>query len=166
MVRSVWGGKGRRGELHSDRAHGGVNGGGKLLYMRGEGLERPFIGKRSGKREARQAGLGFGVATGGDEPQRRGGDRDTGERLWQRTSAVARGQGANRGGARAVDRQEDDAWTGEAQEMAGGGQDRCSAPAAEAPGEQSRGGRGARRKKGEELNQGLICEFREKQGPH
>jgi hypothetical protein len=51
------------------------------------------------------------------------------------------------------------------QEVAGGGQERRITPAAEAPGEQSRGGRGARRKKGYELNQGLICKFREKQGP-
>jgi hypothetical protein len=28
------------------RAHGGINGGGKLLYARGEGLGRRFIGKR------------------------------------------------------------------------------------------------------------------------
>jgi hypothetical protein len=52
------------------------------------------------------------------------------------------------------------------QEVAGGGQERCITPAAEAPGEQSRGGRGARRKKGYELNQGLICNIREKQGPY
>jgi hypothetical protein len=32
-------------------------------------------------------------------------------------------------------------------------------------GKQSRGGSGARKKKGEELIQGLICKIREKQGP-
>jgi hypothetical protein len=44
-----WFGKGEGGGESSttDRAHGGVNGGGKLLYTRGGGLGRLFIGKRS-----------------------------------------------------------------------------------------------------------------------
>jgi hypothetical protein len=41
---------------------------------------------------------------------------------------------------------------GEAREMAGGEPERRITPAAEAPGKQSRGGRGARREKGKELN--------------
>jgi hypothetical protein len=54
------------------------------------------------------------------------------------------------------------------QEVAGGDQGRRITPAAEEPGRQSRGEEaetpGGR--KGEELNQGLICEIREGQGPY
>jgi hypothetical protein len=45
-----------------------------------------------------------------------------------------------------------------------GGRGSCTSGGAE--GKQSRGGSGTRRKKGEELNWGLICNFREKQGPY
>jgi hypothetical protein len=42
MVRSVWGGRGRRGELHGDPKLGGANGGdGEVLYAR-EGSGAPF----------------------------------------------------------------------------------------------------------------------------
>jgi hypothetical protein len=46
------------------RGHGGANGGGKLLYTRGEGLERPFIGKRSGKGKHGKLGSGLGLLPG------------------------------------------------------------------------------------------------------
>jgi hypothetical protein len=51
-----------------------------------------------------------------------------------------------------------------AQKAQSGGRGSCISDGAE--GKQSRGGSGARRKKVEELNRGLICEFREKQGPY
>jgi hypothetical protein len=63
---------------------------------------------------------------------------------------VALGRGASRG-VRAVEGRWSDAWVREEQEVDGGGQGQCTAPAAEEPGEQRRraevqGGR--REKKG------------------
>jgi hypothetical protein len=55
------------------------------------------------------------------------------------------------------------------QGVAGGDQGRRITPAAEEPGRQSRGGKKQRRQeeeRGGELNQGLICEIRERQGPY
>jgi hypothetical protein len=80
-----------------DRAHGGANGGGKLLYTRGEVPGRPFIGKQGEKDRHDEQGLIYGCY-GGEEPQKPGGDRGAGGRRWQRAGAVARGQGASRGG--------------------------------------------------------------------
>jgi hypothetical protein len=50
--------------------------------------------------------------------------------------------------------------------MAGGEPEQRIIPAAEEPGEAEQGEQGARRKKGDELNCGLICKFRERQGPY
>jgi hypothetical protein len=138
-VLSIWGGSERRGGLHGDRAHGGNNGGGKLLYARGEGLERPFIGNRSGKGEHGKLGSGLGLPPG---------EMNLGGAAATETPASGPGSAqapwcagrAPTGGVRAVDGRGNDAWTGVAQEMAGGGQKRCITPVAEVPGEQSRGG--------------------------
>jgi hypothetical protein len=48
------------------------------------------------------------------------------------------------------------------QEVASGDQERRITPAAEEPGEQSREGQRRQEGEGEELNQGLLCNFREK----
>jgi hypothetical protein len=114
------------------------------------------------QRGARQAGLGFGVATGGDEPRRRGGGRDTGELLWQRTGAVARGQGANRRGLERWLRRGQTRGRGE-QEVAGGGQIQGTVSAAGRP-ETEQGSRGARKKKGGGMKLRTDLEFERKAG--
>jgi hypothetical protein len=79
-----------------------------------------------------------------------------------------RAAGRQQGRGEAVDERRDDAWTGESRGMDDGGQGRGTAPAAGAPVVQRRRTeeQGARRKKGDELNCGLICKFRERQGPY
>jgi hypothetical protein len=67
-------------------------------------------------------------------------------------------------GAKAVNGQGNDAWRGEAE----GGRRRPRAAhcaSGRAPGAEQGSG-GARKKKGYELNQGLTCKIREKQGPY
>jgi hypothetical protein len=72
--------------------------------------------------------------------------------------------GRQQGGGRAVAERRGDAWMGQTQEMAGGDQIPGTVPAAGAS-EQNRGAE-RREEEGGELTQGLICHFRERQGPH
>jgi hypothetical protein len=55
---------------------------------------------------------------------------------------------------------------GEEQGVAGGDQGQRITPAAEEPGEAEQGEQRRLRKKGDELICGLICKFRERQGPY
>jgi hypothetical protein len=80
-----------------------------------------------------------------------GGDRGDGGRRWQRAGVVARGQGANRGGLsgeRMVKRR----VAREEQEVDDGGR------------EQSRGSRGARKKKGVRIELGTDLQYQRKAG--
>jgi hypothetical protein len=118
------------------------------------------------KREARRAGLRLEVATGGggDELKKLGGDRGAGGR---RCSAARRRstQARHQQRAKAV---------GEQGDHVGEGENRRWAPATKGGSlrrrqgarRQRRGGRGARKKKGERIERGLFCNIREKQGPH
>jgi hypothetical protein len=144
---SIWGGKERRGKFHGDRAHGGNNGGGKLLYARGEGLERPFIGKRSGKGKHGKLGSSLGSLPG---EVNLGGAAAAGAPACSSAQAPWRAAGRQQGRGEAVDEQRDDAWTGKSRGMDDGGQGRGTAPAAGAPVVQRRRTeeQGAGRKKG------------------
>jgi hypothetical protein len=91
-----------------------------------------------------------------------GGDRGDGGRRWQRAGVVARGQGANRGGLsgeRMVKRR----VAREEQEVDDSGQERSTAPAAGRQ-KQSRGSRGARKKKGVRIEPGTDLQYQRKAG--
>jgi hypothetical protein len=91
-VLPIWGGSERRGELHGDRAHGGINGGGGSVHARGGSVAAFYRQLRRGK-GARRAGPHLGVAMGGGAVN---------HRCSAATEAPAGGAGnARRRGARA-----------------------------------------------------------------
>jgi hypothetical protein len=78
-VLSIWGGSERRVELHGDRAHGGINGGGGSVHARGGSVAAFY--RQMGREEGHgRAGPHPGVATGKMDREMRRRHRDAGER--------------------------------------------------------------------------------------
>jgi hypothetical protein len=123
----------------------------------------PFYRQLRWGKGARRAGLRFEVVAGGSEPGIAAAAEASAAAALADPQATWCACKAPAGGIRAVGRQGGDAWARAKLEVAGGGQERGTAPAAGRQ-KQSRGGRGARKKKGVRIELGTILQYQRKAG--